>query len=98
MKSRNGPQAKNWSSILGGPNFWSVGRVRPCLLNIKIFFQNIGLHSSCKLVKALGLILEFQPMRSTDFDNLKQQNGLDSSCKAALSWMMDPEDRRPWTT
>jgi hypothetical protein len=35
-------------------------------------------------VKALGLILEFQPMRSTDFDNLKQQNGLDSSCKAAL--------------
>jgi hypothetical protein len=23
-------------------------RVRPCLLNIKIFFQNIGLHSSCK--------------------------------------------------
>jgi hypothetical protein len=36
-------------------------------------------------VKALGLISEFQPMRSTDFDNLKQQNGLDSSCKAALS-------------
>jgi hypothetical protein len=35
-------------------------------------------------VKALGLISEFQPMRSTDFDNLKQQNGLDSSCKAAL--------------
>jgi hypothetical protein len=23
-------------------------------------------------------------MRSTNFDNLKQQNGLDSSCKAAL--------------
>jgi hypothetical protein len=36
-------------------------------------------------VKALRLISEFQPMRSTDFDNLKQQNGLDSSCKAALS-------------
>jgi hypothetical protein len=36
-------------------------------------------------IKALGLISEFQPMRSTDFDNLKQQNGLDSSCKAALS-------------
>jgi hypothetical protein len=35
-------------------------------------------------VKALGLISEFQPIRSTDFDNLKQQNGLDSSCKAAL--------------
>jgi hypothetical protein len=35
-------------------------------------------------VKALGLISEFQPMKSTDFDNLKQQNGLDSSCKAAL--------------
>jgi hypothetical protein len=35
-------------------------------------------------VKALGLISEFQPMRSTDFDNLKQQNSLDSSCKAAL--------------
>jgi hypothetical protein len=35
-------------------------------------------------VKALGLISEFQPMRSTDFDNLKQQNGLDSSYKAAL--------------
>jgi hypothetical protein len=38
-------------------------------------------------VKALGLISEFQPMRSTDFDNLKQQNGLDSSCKAALRYM-----------
>jgi hypothetical protein len=48
MKSRNSPHAKNWPSILGAPNFWSVGRVRPCLLNIKIFFQNIGLHSSCK--------------------------------------------------
>jgi hypothetical protein len=48
MKSRNGPQAKNWPSILGEPNFWSAGRVRPCLLNIKIFFQNIGLHSLCK--------------------------------------------------
>jgi hypothetical protein len=36
-------------------------------------------------VKALRLISEFQPMRSTDFDNLKQQNGLDSSCKAALT-------------
>jgi hypothetical protein len=35
-------------------------------------------------VKALGLISEFQPMKSTDFDNLKQQNGLDSSYKAAL--------------
>jgi hypothetical protein len=48
MKSRNGPQAKNWPSIPGGPNFWSTGCIRPCLLNIKIFFQNIGLHSSCK--------------------------------------------------
>jgi hypothetical protein len=38
-------------------------------------------------VKALELISEFQPMRSTDFDNLKQQNGLDSSCKAALIFM-----------
>jgi hypothetical protein len=36
-------------------------------------------------VKALGLISEIQPMRSTDFDNLKQLNGLDSSFKAALS-------------
>jgi hypothetical protein len=81
MKSRNGPHAKNWSSILGGPNFWSAGRVRPCLLNIKIFFQNIGLHSLCK-----GPWADFitQPMRSMDFDNLKQQNGLDSSCKLAL--------------
>jgi hypothetical protein len=81
MKSRNSLQAKNWSSIIGGPNFWSAGHVRPCLLNIKIVFQNIGLTPH---VKALGLISEFQPMRSTDFDNLKQQNGLDSSCKAAL--------------
>jgi hypothetical protein len=32
------------------------------------------------------LISEFQPMRSTDIDNLKQRNGLDSSCKATLSW------------
>jgi hypothetical protein len=47
-KSRNDPQAKNWPSIVGGPNFWSADRVKPCLLNIKIFFQNIGLHSSCK--------------------------------------------------
>jgi hypothetical protein len=59
-----------------------VGRVRPCLLNIKIFFKTLA---STPHVKALGLISEFQPMRSTDFDNLKQQNGLDSSCKAALS-------------
>jgi hypothetical protein len=48
MKSRNGPEAKNWPFIISGPNFWSAGCVRPCLLNIKIFFQNIGLHSSCK--------------------------------------------------
>jgi hypothetical protein len=48
MKLRNGLQAKNWPSIIGRPNFWSTGRVRPCLLNIKIYFQNIGLHSSCK--------------------------------------------------
>jgi hypothetical protein len=38
-------------------------------------------------VKALGLISEFQPMKSTDFDNLKQQNGLDSSCKAAIRFV-----------
>jgi hypothetical protein len=45
MKSRN---AKNWPFSLGGPNFWSAGRVKPYLLNIKIFFQNIGLYSSYK--------------------------------------------------
>jgi hypothetical protein len=84
MKSRNSLQAKNWPSIIDGPNFWSTGCVKPCLLNIKIFFQNIGLHSSCKGPKVLRLISEFQPMRSTNFDNLRQQNGLDSSCKAAL--------------
>jgi hypothetical protein len=60
----HGLQAKNWPSIIGGPNFWSA------------FTPH---------VKALGLISEFQPMRSTDFDNLKQQNGLDFSCKAALN-------------
>jgi hypothetical protein len=82
MKSRNGLQAKNWPSIIGGPNFWSVGRVRPCLLNIKIFFKTLAFTPH---IKALGLISEFQLMRSTDFDNLKQQNGFDSSCKAALN-------------
>jgi hypothetical protein len=46
-------------------------------------------------VKALGLILEFQPMRSTDFDNLKQQNGLDSSCKAALR-LIDVDGFSSW--
>jgi hypothetical protein len=40
-------------------------------------------------IKALGLISEFQPMRSMDFDNLKQQNGLDSSCKVALTQMVE---------
>jgi hypothetical protein len=45
-------------------------------------------------VKALELISEFQPMRSTDFDNLKQQNGLDSSCKAALRIATLCEGRR----
>jgi hypothetical protein len=49
---------------------------------LKYFFKILALTPH---VKALGLISEFQPMRSTDFDNLKQQNGLDSSCKAALS-------------
>jgi hypothetical protein len=48
MKSRNGPQAKNWPSLLGGSNFWSAGRIKPYLLNIKIFFQSIGLHSLYK--------------------------------------------------
>jgi hypothetical protein len=48
MKSRNCPEAKNWPSIISGPNFWSAGRGKPCLLNIKIFFQNIGLYSSYK--------------------------------------------------
>jgi hypothetical protein len=81
MKSRNGPQAKNWSSIIDGPNFWSTGRVRPCLLNIKIFFKILAFTPR---VKALGLISKFQPMKSIDFDNLKQQNSLNSSCKAAL--------------
>jgi hypothetical protein len=69
MKSRNSPEAKNWLSIIGGPNFWSVGRVRPCLLNIKIFFQKLAFPPR---VKALGLISKFQPMGSIDFDNLKQ--------------------------
>jgi hypothetical protein len=48
---------------------------------LKYFFKILALTPH---IKALGLISEFQPMRSTDFDNLKQQNGLDSSCKAAL--------------
>jgi hypothetical protein len=48
MKSKNDLQAKNWPSIIGGPNFCSTSYVKPCLLNIKIFFQNIGLHSSYK--------------------------------------------------
>jgi hypothetical protein len=67
MKSRNGPKAKNWPSIIDGPNFWSAGCVRPCLLNIKIFFKILAFTPH---IKALGLILEFQPMRSMDFDNL----------------------------
>jgi hypothetical protein len=79
MKSRNSPKAKNWPPIIGEPNFWSAGRIRPCLLNIKIFFKILAFTPH---VKALT---KFQPMRSTNFDNLKQQNGLDSSCKAALS-------------
>jgi hypothetical protein len=53
MKLRNNPQAKNWSSIIGGPNFWSAGRVKPCLLNTKIFFKILAF-TPC--VKALGLI------------------------------------------
>jgi hypothetical protein len=69
MKSRNSPKAKNWPSIIGGPNFWSAGRVRPCVLNIKIFFQKLAFIPH---VKALGLISKFQPMGSIDFDNLKQ--------------------------
>jgi hypothetical protein len=49
---------------------------------LKYFFKIVTLIPH---VKALGLISEFQPMRSTDFDNLKQQNGLDSSCNATLT-------------
>jgi hypothetical protein len=56
MKSRKGPQAKNWSSIIGGPKFWSAGRVRPCLLNIKYFFKTLAFTPR---VKALGLISDF---------------------------------------
>jgi hypothetical protein len=81
MKLGNGLQTKNWPFIIGGPKFWSVGCIRPYLLNIKIFFQILAF---IPCVKALRLISEFQPMRSMDFDNLKQQNGLDSSCKATL--------------
>jgi hypothetical protein len=52
---------------------------------LKYFFRTLALTPR---VKALRLISEFQPMRSTDFDNLKQQNSLDSSCKEALSFGM----------
>jgi hypothetical protein len=59
MKLGNGLQTKNWPFIIGGPKFWSVGCIRPYLLNIKIFFQILAF---IPCVKALRLISEFQPM------------------------------------
>jgi hypothetical protein len=53
---------------------------------LKYFFKTLAFIPH---VMALRLISEFQPMRSTDFDNLKQQNGLDSSCKAALRFPLE---------
>ena len=53
----------NWPSILSGPNSWSWGRVRDCRLNIKIIFL-LSILTPC--VKALGLILEIQPMGNKD--------------------------------
>jgi hypothetical protein len=63
MKFDNGPKATNWPSILGGPNSWSWGHVRSCLLNIKIIFLLSVLTPS---VKALGPNSEIQPMGIKD--------------------------------
>ena len=63
LKFDNGPKATNWPSILGGPNFWSWGRVRICLLNIKIIFL-LSVSTPCG--KALGLISKIQPMGMKD--------------------------------
>jgi hypothetical protein len=50
-KCNNGPQAKNWVSVLVQPNSHSSGRVRSCLLFIILFSSHFN---SCLTYKALG--------------------------------------------